>query len=122
MDKDDVLALHDLMLGQHGGRPGVRDDALLDSALHRPRHLFTYKKPLLADLGAAYAFGIVKDHPFFDGNKRTGFLTAATFVEANGLVVVASEEEVVSATVALAAGAMTEAEYAAWLKANCRPP
>ena len=120
IDREDALALHDMMLAQHGGRSGVRDLGLLDSALHRSRDLFDYKKPSLFDLAGAYAYGIIQNHPFIDGNKRTGFLLAATFLAVNGVELFASEIDVVISTVALAEKRITEIQYAAWLKRDSR--
>ena len=119
-----LTAIHHRQIAEHGGSEGVRDEGLLSSALARPQNLFAYGEPTpdLASLAAAYAYGIARNHPFIDGNKRTGFMLAATFLEINGLQFTASEESVVEATVALAAGAMTEAGYADWLKANSRKP
>lgn len=118
LDRIDALAIHEMMLGQHGGLAGVRDEALLESALAKPHNLFAYGSPTLAQLAASYAAGIIINHPFIDGNKRTGFMLAATFLELNGLNFTASEEAVVEMTVALAAGKLKEAGYAAWLKDN----
>lgn len=119
IEVEDVLAIHDLMLAQYGGIAGVRDQGLLDSALHKPKHLLAYGAPTLHDLAAAYAAGIVQNHPFSDGNKRTGFMCAATFLEINGYTLTASEIDVVTNTVALADHSTTETEYARFLKANC---
>lgn len=116
----DCLAFHDELLDQFGGLEGVRDEGLLESALNRPRHLFDYGSPSMAEIAAAYAVGIVKNHPFVDGNKRTGFMAAALFLEINGHFFQASEVEVVERTLALAAGVIGEAEYAVWLAASCR--
>jgi death-on-curing protein len=110
--------LHEMMLSQYGGAHGLRDDHLLESALAKPRQLFAYAKPGLAELAASYAAGVVKNHPFLDGNKRTGFMLGAGFLERNGFVFTADEVDAVLRTLALAAGEMTEAEYARWLKAN----
>ena len=115
-----VLMLHEQSLAQFGGSAGVRDEGLLDSALGRPRHRFAYGKPTLFDLAASYAFGLVKNHPFIDGNKRTGFIVAVTFLELNGLRFGASEVDATVRTLALAAGEMTETAYSAWLKANSK--
>jgi len=120
MEREDALALHDMVLAQHGGLAGVRDMGLLDSALNRPRLLHVYGKPDLPVLSAAYAHGIVQNHPFHDGNKRTGFLVAATFLESNGWSFTAAEAEVVISTVALADRKMSEAEYGAWLRRNSK--
>jgi death-on-curing protein len=120
LDRADCLAIHEMMLAHHGGRAGVRDEGLLESALAKPQNLFAYGSPALAELAASYAAGIIINHPFIDGNKRAGFLTAATFLELNGLVFTASEESVVEKTLALAAGQLKEAGYAVWLKANSK--
>ncbi len=115
-----VLMLHEQSLAQFGGSAGVRDEGLLDSALGRPLHRFAYGKPTLFDLAASYAFGLVKNHPFIDGNKRTGFIVAVTFLELNGLRFGASEVDATVRTLALAAGQMSETAYSAWLKANSK--
>ncbi len=114
------LALHDMMLSQYGGLAGLRDENLLESALARSPNLFAYGKPNICELAASYVTGIVKNHPFIDGNKRTGFMMGAGFLEVNGCEFFASEEEVVLKTLALAADEITEAEYAAWLQINSR--
>jgi death-on-curing protein len=89
------LALHELVVADYGGDASIRDAGRLQSALARPKHLFSYGEPTLARLAAAYAVGIVQGHPFTDGNKRTGFMAAAAFLELNGLKFEASEVEVV---------------------------
>ena len=123
VDVADVLSFHEVMLARFGGLPGVRDAALLDSAVNRPRQLFAYGKPDVFALAAAVADGIVRNLPFLDGNKRTGFMAAALFLEANGWSFQAAEEDVVVRTLALAAGAIGAAEYARWLRgATARPP
>ncbi|MGH8046739.1 MAG: type II toxin-antitoxin system death-on-curing family toxin [Chthoniobacterales bacterium] len=118
LTKEECLALHDLMLADYGGAAGIRDVGLLESALARPQQLFHYGKPTLAEMAAAYAAGIVKNHPFLDGNKRTGFMMGAGFLERNGLTFRATEAEAVLKTLALAASEIDEAAYAAWLAAN----
>ena len=115
-----VLTLHEQSLAQFGGSAGIRDEGLMDSALGKPRNLFAYGKPALFDLAASYAFGLVKNHPFIDGNKRTGFIVAVLFLELNGCQFFAGEVDATVRTLALAAGDMTEAAYAQWLKANSR--
>jgi death-on-curing protein len=120
LTREECLALHEIMLAEHGGREGLRDENLLESALAKPRQLFAYGKPTVFDLAASYVFGVVKKHPFIDGNKRTGFMLGAGFLERNGFEFHAGEEEVVLRTLALAAGEMSESEYAAWLKADSR--
>lgn len=118
--RDVVLAYHERLLAEHGGSAGIRDEGMLESALGRPENLFAYGKPTLFDLAASYAFGLVKNHPFIDGNKRIGFATAALFLELNDRHFGAHEVEVVLRTLALAAGEMPEADYAKWLKANSK--
>jgi len=88
--------------------------------LGRPENLFAYGKPTVFELSASYAFGLVKNHPFIDGNKRIGFATAALFLQLNGKRFAAAEVDVVLRTLALAAGKMSEADYAAWLKVNSK--
>jgi death-on-curing protein len=118
LDRTDALAIHEMVLSQHGGLAGVRDEGLLESALAKPQNLFAYAKPSLSGLAASYAAGIVLNHPFLDGNKRTGFMLAATFLELNGRSFDATEESVVQNTLGLASGKLKEAGYAVWLKEN----
>ena len=118
--RETVLTLHEQSLAQFGGLAGIRDEGLLDSALGRPQNLFAYGKPTLFALAASYAFGLAKNHPFIDGNKRTAFVTAVLFLELNGRRFSAEEADAAVRTLALAAGEMTEAEYEAWLKANLK--
>lgn len=115
-----VLILHEQSLAQFGGAPGVRDEGLLDSALGKPQNFFAYGKPSLFDLAASYAFGLVKNHPFIDGNKRVGFVVAVLFLELNGYKFQATEVDAALRTLSLAAGEMKEAAYSEWLKANSR--
>ena len=122
IDVADVLSFHEVMLARFGGLPGVRDAALLDSAVNRPKQLFAYGAPDLFALAAAVAEGIVRNHPFLDGNKRAGFMAAALFLEVNGWSFQASEEDVVVRTLALAAGAIGAAEYARRLRGGCVLP
>ncbi len=118
--REECLAIHEMMLAQHGGLAGVRDEGLLDSALSKPQNLFAYSKPAHAEMAASYAAGIILNHPFLDGNKRTGFMVAAIFLEVNGFELTATEESVVENTLALAAGSLKEKNYAAWFKDNSR--
>jgi len=112
-----ALALHEEQLAQHGGHPGLRDEGLLDSALARPRNLQAYERPDIAALAAAYAFGIVKNHPFVDGNKRVSFVVAELFLDLNGYRLDLSDAEVVKTWLALAAGEIGEDELAERLRA-----
>ncbi|MEI8284297.1 MAG: type II toxin-antitoxin system death-on-curing family toxin [bacterium] len=121
VDRYDCLAMHEKLLDRFGGLKGIRDEGLLDSALNKPMHLFSYGKPSVFEMAASYALGIVKNHPFLDGNKRTGFVAAALFIESNGFSFQASEEEAVLETLALAASKSTEEDYAAWLERNSVP-
>lgn len=118
--RETVLGLHEQLLAAFGGASGIRDEGLLDSALARPENLFAYGEPTLFELAASYGFGLVKNHPFVDGNKRVGFAVAALFIELNGYRLVASEADVVVRTLGLAASQIRESEYAAWLKAQSR--
>lgn len=113
-----VILLHEQSLAQFGGAAGIRDEGLLDSALARPQHRFAYGKPTIFDLAASYGFGLAKNHPFIDGNKRTAFVVAVIFIELNGYVFRASEVDATVRTLALAAGDMSEAAFSEWLQAN----
>lgn len=119
IDLEDCISFHEHLLARFGGLSGLRDQGLLESALARPQQLFGYGKPSLFEMAAAYAFGIAKNHPFLDGNKRSALMSAALFLEANGLSFQATEESAVERTLALAAGAIGEEEYAVWLKNSC---
>lgn len=114
--KEECLIFHGELLARFGGLDGIRDEGLLESALNRPQQLFYYEKPSIFDLAASYAEGIVKNHPFLDGNKRSGFMAAALFLESNGYIFIAPEEHVVLQTLALAASTITAEEYAYWLR------
>jgi death-on-curing protein len=116
--KSVVLAIHEQQIAEHGGTQGVRDLGLLESALGRPQNLAAYGEPDVAALGAAYAFGIAKNHPFLDGNKRTSYVVTQVFLRLNGLDVTADEATRLRMWVDLAAGSLTEDELAAWLRAN----
>ena len=118
--RETVLALQERLLAEFGGRGGIRDHGLLDSALARPQHLFAYGQPSLFDLAAAYAFGLVRNHPFLDGNKWVGFTVAVLFLELNGRRFTAPEAEATLNTLALAARELKETGYAAWLLKHSR--
>ncbi len=120
--EDVVLAVHDEQLAEHGGLSGVRDLPLLQSALARPQNLEAYGNPDVADLAAAYAVGIARNHAFIDGNKRTALVVAAgIFLPLNGYELAASDAESVRAMLAVADGTMSEAELAIWLRTYIRP-
>lgn len=112
MRQDVVLALHDEQIAEHGGITGVRDLGLVESALGRPPNLAAYGEPDVADLAAAYAFGLARNHPFADGNKRTAAVTALVFLMINQIDFAITEPELVVMTIALAAGDLTEDEVA----------
>jgi death-on-curing protein len=114
--RETVLALHEQLLAEFGGSKGMRDEGLLNSALDRAENLFVYGQPALSELAAAYSFGLVKNHPFVDGNKRIGFAIAAVFLQLNGRMLVATEVDAVIQTLALAAGEIGEKDYANWLE------
>ena len=114
--EETVLALHEEQLTEHGGAAGVRDIGLLQSALARPENLAAYGDPDAAAVAAAYAFGIARNHPFTDGNKRTAAVSALLFLAHNGIGFQIGEAELVVMTLALAAGELTEDEVAAWLR------
>ena len=121
IDERYVLALHDRLLALEGGAAGLRDRGLLSSALARPRNLLAYgKKPDVVLMAAAYTAGIVRDHPFIDGNKRTGFVVGVLFLELNGYRFTASEEDAAQAVLSLAAGKVGEPALAAWIRANSK--
>jgi death on curing protein len=114
-----ILAIHDEQLAEHGGGTGVRDDGLLESALARPQNRLAYDaKADLATLAAAYAFGLARNHPFIDGNKRTAFVAAELFLDLNGMTLAANDEDCVLTMLRLAAGEIEENVFAAWLRAN----
>jgi death-on-curing protein len=114
-----VLAMHERLLAEHGGAQGLRDAAMLDSALARPRQLYAYGDPDVCDLATAYAAGIVRNLPFVDGNKRVAFMTTYVFLARNGLRLVASEVDAAQIVSALAAREIDEAEFAKWLRDKC---
>ncbi len=119
LDERDALAAHDRLLVLHGGAPGVRDLGLLESGLARPKQLAAYGDAAdLIALATAYTSGIVKNHPFIDGNKRTGFVIGVLFLELNGGQFGASEAEAAEAVLGLAAGTLDDAGYAAFLRRN----
>ena len=120
LTKEAVLAIHAQLLARFGGSAGIRDENLLESALAKPRQLHAYGQPNAYEMAAAYAFGIVKNHPFIDGNKRAGFVAAYTFLGINGIDFTASEEEAVIFTRGLAAGDITIEEYTLWLRKSSK--
>ena len=118
IEKPFALAIHDRQLAEHGGSSGVRDEALLDSALARPQQLYAYGEPPpdLADLAASLAFGLARNHPFVDGNKRTAHVCYRVFLQLNNGRLQASAEEKYAAMIGLAEGSLSESDFAAWLR------
>jgi death on curing protein len=111
-----IVAVHDAQLSTHGGGTGVRDQSLLESALARPENLAAYGTPDAADLAAAYGFGTSRNHAFIDGNKRTGFVAAEMFLILNGFQLTADDTKSALTMLAVSAGDITEAEFAAWIR------
>jgi len=117
----DVLAIHDRLLALHGGASGLRDQGLLESALARPRQHYAYAgSPDILEMAALYTAGVVRNHPFVDGNKRAGFVIGVLFLELNRFELKSSEEDAAQAVMSLAAGTLDEAGYRAWLGGNVR--
>ena len=116
-----TLALHERQIAEHGGLPGVKDAALVESALARPLHLAAYGSPDLADLAAAYAYGLARNHGFSDGNKRVAFMVALLFLRDNGFRLAAPKPEAAVVMLDVAAGELTEAELAAWFRLHLKP-
>lgn len=117
-----VRAIHLRQLAEHGGLEGVRDEGLLSSALARPQNLFAYgnPKPDLPALAAAYAFGIIKNHPFVDGNKRTAYVVCRTFLKLNNQDIVASDVGKYQTFVGVAGGTLNEELLAEWIRSRFR--
>jgi death-on-curing protein len=113
-----IVAIHDEQLAVHGGAAGLRDEGLLESALDRPRNRWAYEQAELAELAAAYAFGIARNHPFVDGNKRTSLLALYTFLGVNGIDFVVAEADAAAMILALAAGEVSEESLARWIRDN----
>jgi len=120
LDSDIALAVHDRQLAEHGGGAGVRDAGTLESALARPLNRWAYGEDDLATLAATYAFGVARNHPFVDGNKRTAWVLARLFLALNGVTLVFQPEAAIQAMLALAAGELAEAEMADWFRTHIR--
>lgn len=115
-----LVLLHDESLAEHGGAAGIRDRGLFDSALARPVKRASHEQPDIFDLAASYAHGLARNHPVIDGNKRCAFLAAGLFLAMNGMRLAASQVQATTTMLALAAGDIDEAGYAAWLRAHSR--
>jgi death-on-curing protein len=119
LDRDIILAIHEEQLAQHGGKVGIRDEGLLESALSRPVNRAGYDAEAdVATLATGYAFGLAKNHPFLDGNKRTAYVAMELFLADNGFALNASDEDALLTMLRLAAGEMSEEDYAAWIKGS----
>ena len=116
--QDVIIAVHERVLADHGGESGIRDRGLLESALARPQQIHAYDNPDLAALAAAYATGIIRNHPSIDGNERVGFMVAYVFLSRNGVNLTATEVSATQAVMDLAAGQMTEEQFCQWLRDN----
>jgi len=116
LDSRDALAIHDRQLAEHGGISGVRDSNLLDSALVRPINQWNYGTNDPAALAAAYAYGVARNHPFADGNKRTAWVLARLFLALNGHVLTFDQQDATETVIALAAGALSEDELTSWFR------
>jgi death-on-curing protein len=122
LDRELVIAIHEEQLEQHGGGVGVRDNALLESALARPINLAAHDESAdIAALAAAYAFGIARNHPFVDGNKRTAYVAMELFLLDHGVEFLAEDGDAVLTFVALAAGQISENELAVWIRKHSSP-
>ena len=115
---DVVIAIHESQLAEHGGGSGVRDAGLLQSALSRPENLAAYGKPDIADLAAAYGYGISRNHAFVDGNKRTAFVAVELFLELNGFDLAVDDAACVMVMLAVASGEITETKFADWIRTH----
>lgn len=119
-DREIIEALHAEQLSLHGGAPGLRDEGMLESALNRPLQKLVYSEPDIFELAAAYLFGIVKNHPFIDGNKRTGYLAADVFLALNGWSVEAEQEDIIMFVLSVASGEIDEIGAAMFFRDYCR--
>jgi death on curing protein len=115
-----LLRLHEMSLAQFGGAAGIRDEGLLESAMARAENLAHYSTPDIADLAAAYGYGLAKNHAFIDGNKRAAFLAVGLFLRLNGHMLTASQPDATQSVLALAAGDLSEPDFANWLRCNMR--
>lgn len=120
MQRRVVDALHQALLDEHGGLSGLRNEGLLESALARPRQIYRYERRGILELAAVYVAAIVRNHPFVDGNTRTGFMTGYVFLVRNGWKLTASEAAAAQAVLELAAGRIDEEGFAAWLRDNAK--
>ena len=121
IERDVIIAVHEMQLAEHGGMAGIRDGGLLESALGRPINLALYGEPDAAALAAAYGYGISRNHPFVDGNKRTGYVAAELFLRLNGYELLANDSDCVITMLGVAAGDVDETAFAAWMRTHAVP-
>lgn len=114
--KEVVIAVHERLLAEHGGAPGLLDEGSLDAALASPKHQFAYEHADVHRLAAAYAYALTQNHPFADGNKRVALTVAGVFMELSGYRLTASEQDAASATRALSSGQIDQVQFAGWLR------
>ena len=122
ISKAEVMLLQERQLSIHGGLSGLRDEGLLESAVAKPLNLFAYGDPDVADLAAAYAFGLARNHPFMDGNKRASFVTCAAFLRLNAYRLPIERAVNIATWLALASGTLSEEDLAAWIRVRIHPP
>lgn len=120
LDVREIIAIQLELLNEHGGLAGIRDEGLLESALARPQHPNAYGSPSLAELAAAYGFGLTRNHPFLDGNKRIALAAIGVFLDVNGYGLTAPQTDAVEMILTLASGNATKPQLSAWIKANMR--
>ncbi len=120
IDTTVVHAIHEEQLAEHGGSAGLRDQGLLESALARPQNLALHGKPDVAACAAAYGYGLARNHPFIDGNKRTAFVAVELFLVLNGYVLEATDTDCVLTMLGVAEGSIREEAFATWVRENCR--
>lgn len=115
-----ALAIHDAQIAEHGGLSGVRDRSMLQSALSRPQNLCAYGQPDVADLAACYGYGVSRNHPFNDGNKRTAFVLVELFLNLNGYDLMADDADCVLTMIEVASGDLSESQFADWIRQRAR--
>ncbi|MEQ1657724.1 MAG: type II toxin-antitoxin system death-on-curing family toxin [Hylemonella sp.] len=121
LDAAVLTAVHDMQLAEHGGGTGIRDAGLFESALAKPRQLAVYGKPDVSALAAAYGYGIARNHPYVDGNKRTAFVATELFLRLNGWQLMAADADCVLTMLAVAAGDLSEEQFADWVRQHVEP-
>jgi death-on-curing protein len=118
IEPEALYAIHDRLIAEHGGLAGIRDRAMIESAMARPQHLLTYGKPDAADLASAYAFGLARNHGFVDGNKRVAWTVARLFLARNGVQINFAAMDAIATVERLAAGSISQDDFAQWLRAR----